>query len=296
MKRATTIDEQIALLESRGVIIEDKTKAKEILEDIGFYRLGFYSFPFEKTFPEPNNRDHKCSDDTSLDDIIELYYFDCDLRRILTKFLDRIEVNIRTYITYICSNTYSKDPYWFISPSCVKSDYISGFEESVYKTIRKNPVIKRHHLKYRNDRFAPAWKVLEFMTLGNICSLYSNLKDENLRLLIAQHYGCRLDEFINYLDTIRVVRNSCAHGSCIYSIKLSKGIIKGPAGNPALTGNRHSIRGAISIVSYILRYISTNRNQEMIDDISELIKLIKSQNVRGVVKKCTGFDSDNFVV
>ena len=49
--KATIVEEQIALLESRGMKIEDKDKAKENLLDIGYYRLGFYWFPFEKTYP-----------------------------------------------------------------------------------------------------------------------------------------------------------------------------------------------------------------------------------------------------
>lgn len=50
--RATTIEEQIALLESRGMKIDDKDKAQENLLDIGYYRLGFYWFPFEKLIQE----------------------------------------------------------------------------------------------------------------------------------------------------------------------------------------------------------------------------------------------------
>ena len=43
MKQATTLDEQITLLRSRGIIITDEQKAKEVLMDIGYYRLGFIS-------------------------------------------------------------------------------------------------------------------------------------------------------------------------------------------------------------------------------------------------------------
>ncbi len=52
VKTATTIEQQINLLESRGLNISDKEKAKEILEDVGYYRLGFYLFPFEKSYPD----------------------------------------------------------------------------------------------------------------------------------------------------------------------------------------------------------------------------------------------------
>lgn len=62
--RATTIEEQIALLESRGVKIDDKEKAKENLLDIGYYRLSFYWFPFEKTYPRKIGRTHDFKEGT----------------------------------------------------------------------------------------------------------------------------------------------------------------------------------------------------------------------------------------
>lgn len=46
-----TIPEQIEHLKELGLIIPDDAKASEILSDIGFYRLGFYMFPFEKKYP-----------------------------------------------------------------------------------------------------------------------------------------------------------------------------------------------------------------------------------------------------
>ena len=58
MKTATTIEKQIEILRSHGIIIKDEEKAKEILHDIGYYRLGFYFFPFEETYPKATNRDH----------------------------------------------------------------------------------------------------------------------------------------------------------------------------------------------------------------------------------------------
>lgn len=50
-KFATTIEEQIELLRSRGMTFVNEEKVKENLLDIGYYRLGFYWFPFEVTFP-----------------------------------------------------------------------------------------------------------------------------------------------------------------------------------------------------------------------------------------------------
>ena len=99
--RATNIDEQIALLESRGMKIDDKEKAKENLLDIGYYRLGFYWFPFEKTYPRKSNRNHEFNDGIDLDYAIKLYYFDFDLRNIFLRYISRIEVNFRTTVSIL---------------------------------------------------------------------------------------------------------------------------------------------------------------------------------------------------
>ena len=100
------------------------------------------------------------------------------------------------------------------------------------------------------------------MTLGNLCSLFNNLKDEQLKISIAQHYQCGLGVFINYMETIRVIRNSCAHGSCIYNISLAKAV-RSSRHVPITEDTRHNIRGVISVVRYILGIVSANRQNDM---------------------------------
>ena len=46
--KAITIEEQIITLKTRGLVIENEDKAKEILKDIGYYRLGFYWYYFQE--------------------------------------------------------------------------------------------------------------------------------------------------------------------------------------------------------------------------------------------------------
>lgn len=286
MKRALNIEEQINKLKDRGMSFENEEKAKEILLDIGYYRLGFYSFPFERTFPELNNRDHKLIEGTSFGSIVELYYFDCDLRKLLIYYLNRIEINIRTQITYIVSNKYKQHTTWFVNPQIVESEFIKSFDKTVYNDLKKNPVIQHHHSKYINDRYAPAWKTLEFMTLGNICTLYLALKDINLKREIAKHYNCSLGAFINYIETIRVLRNKCAHGNCLYNINIPKGVKSKPA-NITET-NRHNIAGAIGAVRYMLKQISVNRLQELDVQIKNLLDIKRSEKTAQIIKECTG--------
>lgn len=287
-KKATTIEEQISLLKSRKMIISNEEKAGEILMDIGFYRLGFYAFPFEKTFPQLEKRTHEYKDNTYFSEIVELYYFDYDLRKILTYYLNRIEVNLRTYITYTVSNYYKESPTWFVDTNILNKAYVEIFEEKVYKTIRENPVIDRHHKHYINDRFAPAWKTVEFMTLGNICSLFNNLKNKELKREIAAHYKCGLGVFINYIETIRVIRNTCAHGGCIYNLSLAKAI-KSSNQVPIGGNKRHNISGIVDVIRYMVGTISINRRKDLDKEIKELLQTKRSKNTNDIIKNCTGF-------
>lgn len=287
MKKALKIDDQISLLKKRGVIFDDEEKAKEILLDIGYYRMGFYSFPFEKTFPAKENRTHEFKEGTTFKSIYDLYLFDSKLRRTLLNALDRIEVNLRSTIIYIVSNHYVESPTWFADRSKMQAGFVNSFRKTVYENLLDNPVIKRHHEKYINDKYAPAWKTMEFLTLGNLTSLYQAIKDKEIKKEIAELYGCSLKVFVNYLETIRVIRNKCAHGSCLYNIELSKGIKAKPAGID--NADRHNIRGAVSVISHMPGVISKSRKDELTTEIDNLLHSPREDASNKILKTCTNF-------
>lgn len=267
-KPATTIDEQLDLLKTRGLAIQDEDKAREILLDIGYYRLGFYLFPFEKSYPQLRNRTHEYIDGATFEDAVKLYYFDFDLRLLLTRYLTRIEIAFRTALIYNLSNKYSPNSVWFISPSVVSRSYARDFENKVYTAdFKRNPIIQRHHQKNPNDRFAPSWKTLEFMTFGAVMKLYEQLKERDDKILIAQKLSIRqVVTFESYMHTIREVRNACAHGHLLYDLRLPRRINRGPAHiTPQESGN---IVGALRVIRYMMAQISTKRA----DDLSASVK------------------------
>lgn len=158
-------------------------KVKEHLLDIGYYRLGFYWYYFEI------DHKHNFRDGTTFDDVIKLYYFDVDLRNILSKYLYRIEVHFRTQLVYYASNKYKNNPTWFIDESLVNNYFLDRLKDIYSEYFKKsNLPIRKHHEKYINDRYAPAWKTLEFFTFGQVFMLYRNLKDECLKAEIASVY------------------------------------------------------------------------------------------------------------
>ncbi len=288
-KLATTIEKQLEILESRGLTILDKDKAKEILLDIGYYRLGFYLFPFEKSYPCLSSRTHNYVDGSSIDDAVYLYYFDFDLRLMLMRYLNRIEIAFRTAMIYTLSNKYCGDNVWFINPKVVSQNYSENFGRKVYTLeFKRNPVISRHHHKYPADIYAPAWKTLEFMTFGAVMKLYEQLKDHIDKIVIANQFGIRqVVTFDNYMHTIRNVRNACAHGSLLYDLKLPIRIRRGPANSSVKeSGN---IIGALRVVRYIMEQISENRADDMRKEIHALYNnlCVQSPRIRSLIPNFT---------
>ena len=289
-KQATTFDEQIKLLRNRGVVIDNDEKTKECLADIGYYRLGFYTFPFEKTYPDlTRQRCHEVKKETKIEDIVGLYYFDFDLRNILNKYLSRIEVAIRTTMVYELSNKYKEDPAWFVNNSIVSDKFIDGFRD-IYKTIKERPVIARHH-QYYSCKYAPAWKTMEFMTLGNLEVLYDCLlKDEDKKIICRHFDEPKTGVFKSYLTTIREVRNACAHGNILFGLTLKNGIRSGKACKFFPKRANQNFYGALLVIDYFLKQVSLNRDKDMWEEIYRATTILysKAPKLRELIEMKTG--------
>ena len=99
--KATNTKVQIETLKERGLVLDyEEQQVKDFLLDIGYYRLGFYWHHFQK------DEDHNFAPETKLSDVIALYYLDVDLRNILLKYLNRIEIHFRTKVIYYVSNKF----------------------------------------------------------------------------------------------------------------------------------------------------------------------------------------------
>lgn len=270
MKTATTIEEQIALLESRGMVINDKEHAGKMLLSVGYYRLGFYWFCYE-TSQDCHNRNHNFVRDTVWEKVEALYIFDDALRSILTAYIQMIETDIRTFLTYTVSNHYKDDPVWFANSRYVTQEFVTGLEgdRGVYADIKKNEAIARHHNKYHNDKYAPAWKTIEFFTFGNVLYLFRAIKDEDVRKLVYERYGIHKERtFLSYAETLKTIRNLCAHGHIVYDTKLRIGIKTGPAD---LAENEDSnIRGILKVIYYMLRQIDPKKEQDLREELTTL--------------------------
>jgi abortive infection bacteriophage resistance protein len=202
-----TLDKQINLLKSRGMLFKDESKAKYYIENLNYYRLTGYWLIFEK-----NHATHTFKENTYFEDILNLYIFDRELRLLLLDAIERIEVSIRSKLAYNLAESFG-------SHALLKPEiFLSALKYSrtlvkLKSEIDRNKAelfIKHHFDKYKEE-LPPIWVCVEVMTLGQISNWLSNIKERKYRQIIAKSYA--LDEKIlcSFLHHLTIIRNACAH-------------------------------------------------------------------------------------
>src|SRR5687767_3304096 len=99
-KPALSFEAQITQLEERGLIIEDHDRARRWLSRVSYYRLSAYFLPFKVQGQD------RFQEGASLGQICDLYNFDRRLRLLLLDAIERIEVALRTALTYEIAHRY----------------------------------------------------------------------------------------------------------------------------------------------------------------------------------------------
>ena len=93
-----TIDEQIEILRSRGLTIEDEAEAKDFLLRNNYYRVSGYSLTLRK-----NDVFAKSATFQNIEDI---YNFDHEFRHIILHHIETIEVQMKSIYAYEFTKVY----------------------------------------------------------------------------------------------------------------------------------------------------------------------------------------------
>lgn len=145
-KRPFSLAEQVEKLESKGLLFDNRREAETFLQDVSYYRLRAYTYPFQD-----NSEDGEhvfVREDITFDDIKALYEFDHDLRAIVFTAIARIEVSIRARITQIYSES-TGDSHWFLDESLYRCNFPYLVDDIENEVDRSNEeFIKHYYNKY----------------------------------------------------------------------------------------------------------------------------------------------------
>ena len=221
-KNYLTIEEQIALLESKGLNIPHKKFAKQVLSQIGYYKLiNAYKFPFIDSSKE----DGHYLPNINFEHLYLLYQFDLQLETIVFKATTSAEIELKAHISDLISKQYGISPAKYLNAQNYLSQNSSGMQFSelkreVNKQIRiqgdKHPAIMWYKENY-NSSF-PFWVISNILTIGNISKFYSFFKPSD-QTSVSREYSLSPDNLTQFIVHINHVRNICAHNDVLYRYK-----------------------------------------------------------------------------
>jgi abortive infection bacteriophage resistance protein len=210
-------EKQIALLESRGLIVPDHDKAANYLSNISYYRLSAYMLPLKV-----QGKDEFLAD-TTFDDVLTLYLFDREFRLLIFDVVEKLEIAFRTQMSY--HHSLVAGPYWFEEAKNFKDanvwrDHLVSIDTEVK---RAKEVFKDHFFsKYNEHERMPIWMTTEVLSLGLLSKIYKNLASSPEKKAIAAHFGIANPTVLeSWLQAMTYARNVCAHHSRLWNRVLT---------------------------------------------------------------------------
>ena len=217
-----TLDEQIEILKSRGLIINDLTKAKEILLRENYFFISGYRHMFMRA-----DKDGMFIKGTTFEELYGTFLFDRRIRNIMFKYILVVENNLKSIISYELSRRYGYKERDYLNPKnftqdSIKSRQVKDVLNKMKRQIRVNGrkhTATMHYLD--NYGYVPMWILVKVLSLGIVSELYNILKLDD-KLVIADLYHMETETLGIYISLLANFRNICAHEDILYDYRTQR--------------------------------------------------------------------------
>ena len=223
-KTFKTLDEQIEILKSRGLIINDIDKTKEILLRENYFFISGYRHLFNRSWKDIN-----FIQGTTFEELYSMFVFDRKMRNIFFKNLLIVENNIKSLISYQLSRKYGFREKEYLDPKNYSKDpmkirQVKDVLNKVKRQIRLNGKQHSATMHYiTNYGYIPLWILVKVLSFGILSELYSIL-DSSDQKEIANIYNIDVETLSIYLSILSNYRNLCAHEDILYDHKTQKSV------------------------------------------------------------------------
>jgi abortive infection bacteriophage resistance protein len=257
-KLPLSVQDQISKLKGRGLSFQNEQKAASYLSNISFYRLRAYTFPFQ----DNSNPNHPFTTPVSFEEIMKLYVFDRKFRLLVLDAIEKIEISIRTQITYNWALAYGS--HWHLDENLFRhSNKFSSDNIRLHQEVDRSveTFIAHYKKKYTIPKDPPCWMSLEVSSLGLVSLIFRNLKNGPEKKAVTKYYGLRdVGVLESWMHSFSNIRNVCAHHGRLWNRRLTAHI-KLPT-NPInqFVDNKklypYKIYPALCCIKYVLDIIS----------------------------------------
>lgn len=209
IKKPKTYDEQLALIQSKGFIVDDSTSCINFLKHTNYYRLSAFFIPFR-------TEDGTYQHDIPFNRIQRIYQFDSRIRSLLFQTIEQIELYVRSTFSYYLAHTYGALGY--LNPAIFSKHHnAQKFNEKIQQCIRENSnslIVKHHNTKY--DGNFPIWVIIEYFSMGMLSYCYADLKSTDQKNIAKSAFSSSASCVSSWLRCVTDLRNRCAHYSRLY--------------------------------------------------------------------------------
>lgn len=296
-----TLDQQIELLKSRNLIINDEDYAKTILITTSYYTL---INSYKSIFCENDI----FKDGIQFNDLVIYNHFEYDVQMLIFKQLISLENSFKTKTSYVLSQQFGVHHKNYLNPK----NYNNRNNKLYSKLKFINEIIKKdesypikHYRLYKNH--VPAWILVRNMTFGQVLTFYMQFKSKT-KTDIEKYFPKLLSPLNIYLGVIKSFRNKIAHGTPItlfqadFSLTFDSIPIE-VKNYYNITKNRFNKKGfgkndLLSLLISLL--ILTNDEMEKYKFLLELKELLLRYNIEHLlsdnIKQILNVHSINFLI
>ena len=217
-----TIDEQVEILQKKGLIVEDINEAKEVLLRENYFFLNGYRHLFMVS-----EKDRTFIKGSTFRELYSLFLFDRYFRNIIFKNVLVIENQLKSILSYQLSKKYGYKEKDYLNPKNFTNDHdkkrrVKDVLEKMKRQIRINSLHHNATAHYANSYgYIPLWVLVKVLSFGIVCELYTILKKED-KIEIADIFNTTPEDLSNYLIILSNYRNLCAHEDIVYENKTER--------------------------------------------------------------------------
>ena len=226
IKPFKSYEEQLQVLNERGLLIENKAEALHTLEHHNYYRISAYRFPFQDA------PDH-FKKGTTFAQLWELYCFDRALRQLTNEACKALEISVRARWAHVLGGKYGAHAYE--NPSVFRSGsfYQNNLSRLDEELNRSQEAFISHYRTQHNLQRPPIWAACEVMSFGLLSRFYDCILRMRDKKEIASTYQLSVSGFRSLLQQSVYLRNLSAHHSRLWNRRLTVNLslpTKQPAG------------------------------------------------------------------
>lgn len=217
----TTADQQVQILTSRGMIVEDTDTAINFMNKVSYYRFAGYALHFEEF--ENRTRTHKYKEGTTFESVVSLYDFDSKLRKLLFTAIENIEIAFRTQLCLQVSLD-TGDSHWPFNSLLFDTNFEHKkfVDECKKETKRSREIfIENYKNKYDTPPLPASWMLIEIVSFGTWSRVYKSLINQTLKKDVAKYFGIPARILQSWIHSITVFRNLCAHHARLWNRSLT---------------------------------------------------------------------------